>query len=64
MDRAELLSLVGSAMGELSESDQQTLLDAYWEEDTTEARSPTFRKRKERALERLRIVLRRIYGLD
>jgi RNA polymerase sigma-70 factor (ECF subfamily) len=51
------------AMGTLSEADQETLISTYWETAPAVA-GATFRKRKERALTRLRDAFRRIYGLD
>ena len=51
------------AMGTLSEADQQTLVSTYWETASAE-KGATFRKRRERALTRLRDTFRRIYGLD
>ena len=51
------------AMGTLSDADQETLVSTYWE--TAPAGSgATFRKRRERAITRLRDAFRRIYGLD
>lgn len=50
-----------TAMGELSKLDQETLLASFWDESTT-ATGTTLRKRRERALERLRGAFRRLYG--
>lgn len=60
------------ALGELSELDRQTLIATFWEEAAGAAppvsASPpspaTVRKRRERALGRLRSAFRRLYGLD
>jgi len=46
-----------------SEDDQETLLVTFWEGDTR-ASGPTLRKRRERALRRLRDILSLLYGLD
>ncbi len=51
------------AMGSLMESEQQTLFATYWETGG-DVSGPTFRKRRQRALKRLRDVFRRLYGLD
>ena len=49
-----------AAMGELSETDRQTLLATFANEAPVGA---TFRKRRERALSRLRATLKRLYGI-
>ncbi len=51
------------ALGALSETDQQTLIATYWDTAAV-GQGATFRKRRERALTRLRDSFRRIYGLD
>lgn len=51
------------AMGTLSKVDQETLVSTYWD-TAAAANGATFRKRRERALTRLRDSFRRIYGLD
>jgi len=48
------------AMGELSETDRQTLIATFADEAPPGA---TFRKRRERALSRLRATLKRLYGI-
>lgn len=58
--RGELGRLLHGAMGELSESDRDTLVRSYFQE-AEGALSPTIRKRKQRALERLRLAFRRLY---
>ena len=58
-----LLSAALHAMGELTEAEQQTLVSTYWETEG-DVSGPTFRKRRQRALKRLRDVFRRMYGLD
>jgi len=49
-----------AAMGELSEMDRETLIAAFADEAPAGA---TFRKRRERALSRLRKTLKRLYGI-
>jgi len=58
-----LMRAAVDALGELSARDRETLLASYWEE-AQHACGPTFRKRRERALQRLRSVFRRLYGID
>jgi RNA polymerase sigma-70 factor (ECF subfamily) len=50
------------AMGQLSESDKETLVATFWGESAS-ASGATLRKRRERALDRLREAFRRIYGI-
>lgn len=58
-----LVSAAMHAMGTLSEADQETLVSTYW--DTAgSVGGATLRKRRERALTRLRDTFRRLYGLD
>jgi RNA polymerase sigma-70 factor (ECF subfamily) len=63
LDRAAL-----EALGSLSEPDRQTLIATFWAEaaaapDAAPA-AATVRKRRQRALARLRDTFRRLYGLD
>ena len=58
-----LVSAAMHAMGELSKADQDTLTATYWE-TAAAVGGATFRKRRERALTRLRDTFRRLYGLD
>jgi len=58
--KRELAEAALAAMGELSEADQETLLATFAEEAPAGA---TFRKRRERALTRLRNTLKRLYGI-
>jgi RNA polymerase sigma-70 factor (ECF subfamily) len=58
--RRELASAVLDAMQGLSEADRTTLVQAFWEE-TRHAASPALRKRRQRALDRLRAAFRRLY---
>ena len=76
----ELSRAALEALGELSDVDRETLIATFWEEaeaqgaastqpassQAASARpaSATVRKRRERALGRLRIAFRRLYGLD
>jgi len=50
-------------MGELSDSDRETLVATFWDEAAS-VQGPTLRQRRERALTRLRASFRKIYGLD
>ncbi len=59
----ELMRAAVDALGELSPQDQRTLVATYWEEATNVA-GATLRKRRERALKRLRDTFKRLYGLD
>lgn len=62
-ERRLLLEAAMTAMGTLSEVDQETLLATYWER-ATPASGATLRQRRARALTRLRDAFRRLYGLD
>ena len=63
LEQKLLVSAAMHAMGTLSESDQETLTATYW--DTAAAvGGATFRKRRERALSRLRDTFKRLYGID
>lgn len=61
-EQRQLETAATEALGTLSEQDRETLVDTYW------ARAPatgaTVRKRRERALVRLRDAFRRLYGID
>jgi RNA polymerase sigma-70 factor, ECF subfamily len=52
-----------AALGELSSADRETLIASFWDEAASVS-GATLRKRRERALERLRNTFRRLYGLD
>lgn len=52
-----------AAVGELSATDQEVLIATFWEESTPVS-GATLRKRRERALDRLRTTFRRLYALD
>lgn len=62
MLQRELEEAALSALGELSESDRTALVAAYWDE--APAGDPTSRKRRQRAVERLRLAFRRLYGAE
>jgi RNA polymerase sigma-70 factor (ECF subfamily) len=61
--QADLVRAAIAAMGTLSDTDQETLVSTFWEEAAS-ASGATLRKRRERALDRLRTAFRRLYGLD
>ncbi len=52
-----------AALGELSDADRETLIATFWDEAASVS-GATLRKRRERALDRLRNTFRRLYGLD
>ena len=60
--RRNLTRAALEAMGQLSDSDKETLIATFWEE-TAGASGATFRKRRERALQRLRDAFKRMYGI-
>lgn len=59
----QLVEAALAAMGTLSDTDRETLLATFWEEAAS-ASGATLRKRRERAVARLRAAFRRLYGLD
>lgn len=59
----QLVEAAIGAMGTLSETDRETLIATFWEEAAS-ASGATLRKRRERALARLRSAFGRLYGLD
>lgn len=61
--RRNLTAAAISALGELSEADREALVATFWEEAASVS-GATLRKRRERALDRLRTTIRRLYGLD
>lgn len=61
--QGDLLRAALTALGELSEMDRETLVATFWDEAASVG-GATLRKRRERALERLRKTFRRLYGLD
>jgi RNA polymerase sigma-70 factor, ECF subfamily len=56
----DLANAALAALGTLSPVDQEVLVATFWEEAGA---GPTFRKRRERALVRLRDTFRRLYAL-
>lgn len=58
-----LMQAAVAALGQLTPLDRETLIASFWEEAHS-ATGATFRKRRERALQRLRDVFRRLYGVD
>ena len=63
LERRELMRAGVAALGELSDDDQEALVATYWEEAASVS-GATLRKRRERALSRLRETFKRLYGLD
>jgi RNA polymerase sigma-70 factor, ECF subfamily len=59
----DLVNAALAAMGELSQADRETLVATFWEEAAS-VQGATLRKRRERALGRLRKAMRKLYGLD
>jgi len=60
--RRDLIHAALDALGHLSDSDKETLMATFWEESASTT-GATFRKRRERAIVRLRDAFRRIYGI-
>lgn len=58
-----LTSAALAALGELSQADRETLIATFWDEAASVS-GATLRKRRERALDRIRKTFRRLYGLD
>lgn len=58
--RAELVAAMGYAFGHLSGDDQRTLAAKMGK--GADVAAATLRKRRQRALERLRLIWRRLYG--
>ncbi len=63
VEQDRLVTSVLEAMGELSDDDRETLIATFWDQAASVS-GPTLRKRRERALKRLRDSFRRLYGLD
>lgn len=59
----QLVQRAVDVMGQLSPADQETLVATFFDEAAS-ASGATFRKRRERALARLRDAFKRLYGLD
>ena len=60
LERAELLRLAADLVGELSEADRDTIVEVLAERE--DGRGGAFRKRKQRAVERLREAWRLMHG--
>jgi len=58
--RADFLEAAADVLGSLSASDQETLRAAF--DESPNAIGATFRKRRERAIDRLRMAWRRLHG--
>jgi len=58
----ELVDAARAVLGSLSESDQETLMATFADERPTEVSAVAFRKRRERALGRLKSAWRRIHA--
>jgi RNA polymerase sigma-70 factor (ECF subfamily) len=58
----QLVTAAKHVLGTLSESDQQTLVATLNDETPASVTGATFRKRRERALARLREAWRKVYG--
>jgi RNA polymerase sigma-70 factor (ECF subfamily) len=58
-----LVSAAMAALGELSELDRETLVATFWDEAASVS-GATLRKRRERAVDRLRQAYWRLYGRD
>jgi RNA polymerase sigma-70 factor (ECF subfamily) len=59
----DLTAAAVAALGELSETDREALIATFWDEAASVS-GATLRKRRERALDRLRKIFTRLYGLD
>lgn len=60
--RRQLLTAATAALGELSVEDREALVATFWEEAASVS-GATLRKRRERALKRLRDTFKRLYGI-
>lgn len=63
IETRDLVAAALAAVGELSEMDQEVLMATFGEEASS-ASGATLRKRRERAIDRLRATFRRLYDLD
>lgn len=61
--RRDLLRAAVETLGQLSDTDRETLLATFLDEDAGHS-GATFRKRRQRAVDRLRNAFRTLYGLD
>ena len=62
ISREQLVTAARQVLGTLSESDQQTLVATFNDENPASVPGATFRKRRERALARLKEAWRKVYG--
>ena len=62
MAQRELAQVAAQALGQLSDLDRETLIATFWEQSSVDP-GATLRKRRQRALTRLRKAWRRLYGL-
>ena len=62
LEQRDLMEAATHALGELSPQDRETLVATFWEE-ATNVTGATLRKRRERALTRLRDAFKRLYGI-
>jgi len=62
VSREQLVAAARHVLGTLSESDQQTLVATFNDENPASIPGATFRKRRERALARLKDAWRKVYG--
>ena len=62
LEQRDLMEAAMQALGELSPQDRETLVATFWEE-ATNVTGATLRKRRERALTRLRDTFKRLYGI-
>lgn len=62
LSHEQLVAAARQVLGTLSEMDRQTLVASFNDENPTSIPGATFRKRRERALARLREAWRRVYG--
>ena len=62
LSREQLVAVARNILGTLSESDQQTLLATFNDDVLPSIPGATFRKRRERALARLKEAWRKVYG--
>ena len=62
VSREQLVTAARHVLGTLSESDQQTLVATFNDGNPANIAGATFRKRRERALARLKDAWRKVYG--
>jgi len=63
LEQRDLERAALEALGALSDVDRETLIATFWEEAAS-VRGAALRKRRERALGRLRQMMKKLYGLD